>query len=94
MTADAHAALLLHTVALPIIGMVHDDEIDDARQALERYDADVLRQLVVLLAALVDPAVPVDQALAWWTQPPVRVVPEHADEWGWDAPPLRTGDDR
>lgn len=88
---DEYAALLLHTVAMPIIGMVHEGEIDEAARALDRCSVTQLRQLAVLLAAMVDPDTPADQALAWWTEPPGRIIPEHADEWAWDAPPLRRG---
>lgn len=88
---DDHAARLLHLVARPIVDLVHDGDVDEASKALERYDAPQLRQLAVLLAAMVDPAVPAEQALAWWTAPPADVVPEHADEWYGDAPPMRRG---
>lgn len=91
MACDEYAAVLLHTVALPIVGIVHDAEIDEAAKALERYNAGQLRELVILLAAMVDPMAPAAQLLAWWTEPPGLIVPEHADEWAWDCPPLRIG---
>ena len=86
---DDHAVRMLHLVARPIVDIVHDGDIDEAAKALDRYDAPQLRQIAVLLAAMVDPAIPAEQALAWWTTRPAHVVPEHADEWYGDAPPMR-----
>lgn len=80
MSLDDHAARLLHLVVLPIVDMVHDGEIFDADLWLQRYDPPTLRQITVLLAALHDPAIPWDQALAWWTDMPADVIPLHADE--------------
>lgn len=88
---DDHAARLLHLVARPIVDIVHEGDIDEAAKALERYDAAQLRHVAILLAAMVDPTVPAEQALAWWTSAPTDVVPEHADEWYGDAPPMRRG---
>jgi len=80
MSSDEQAAILLHHVALPIVGLVHDDELDEATAILRRYDVDQLRRLCLLLAALADPDVSWRQALSWWLDPPAQVVPLHADE--------------
>lgn len=46
------------------------------------------RLVASLLAAMVDPTVPAEQALAWWTAAPTDVVPLHADEWAESPRPL------
>lgn len=74
---DDHAARLLHLVVLPIVDLVHSDEVFDADLWLQRYDDATLRQIAVMLAGLVDPARPWQEALAWLTDPP---APLHADE--------------
>lgn len=88
---DDHAARLLHLVVCPIVDIVHEGDIDEAARALERYDAPQLREMAIMLAAMVDPTVPPEEALAWWTRTPADVVPLHADEWYGDAPPMRVG---
>jgi len=80
MASDEQAAILLHHLALPLVHLVHDDEIAEADAVLARYDADQLRRLALLLAALVDRDVSWREALAWWLDPPATVVPLHRDE--------------
>lgn len=91
MNLDDHAAKLLHLVVCPIVDIVHEGDIDEAAKALERYEAPQLREMAIMLAALVDPSVPPEEALAWWTRTPADIVPLHADEWYGDAPPMRLG---
>lgn len=82
-------ASVVEHLALPVVRMVHDLEVEDVAGWLARYDHGQLVQLCIVLGALADPDVPPSQALAWLTSPPSNVVPLHADEWPWDAPPLR-----
>lgn len=88
---DDHAARLLHLVARPIVDQVHEGDIEGADLWLQRYDETTLRQIAIVLAAMVDPAVPADQALAWWTAPPAHVIPLHADERFESPRPLLVG---
>jgi len=74
MATDEQAAILLHHVALPIVGLVHEDDVDEAAAFLDRCDPAQVRQLCVLLAAMVDPDRPWTDALGWWTDPPAKRV--------------------
>lgn len=88
MATDEQAAILLHHLALPIVGLVHDDDVMEAASVLDRCDPQQVRQLCVLLAAMVDPDRPWADALAWWTAPPAKRVALYDGELP-GGPPLK-----
>ncbi|WP_427422684.1 hypothetical protein [Lysinibacillus fusiformis] len=89
MATDEQASILLHHLALPIVHLVHDAEIDEAGAALDRCTPEQIRQLCVLLAAMVDPNQSWTESLAWWLEPPAKVRPLHADEYAESPRPLK-----
>jgi hypothetical protein len=84
---DTRAERLLR-LGLASAVLLRDGDPETARRALRQLDPTELLDLATLMAACVDIDRTEGQLLSWWTGRP-GVVPLHADEWPWDAPPLR-----
>lgn len=89
MATDLHAELLLAYDVLPLARLIREGDIASAWAMLRNSRADRVREICMLLAAMVDPDLPRQRLLGWYEggRPD---GPEHADEWT-EAPPLRVG---
>jgi hypothetical protein len=86
---DAIAEQLLDRVVRPLAYAMRaygPDEVVTRWRQLTRADQEAA---VTLFAAGFPVHASTAEAFGW--RNPGRVVPEHADEWAWDAPPLRIG---
>lgn len=90
MATDHHAELLLAYTALPLAHLIREGDVTGAWALLSNIRAGQVRELCMLLAAMVDPDQPRHALLGWWEggRPPGV---EHADEWPESPRPLTVG---
>ena len=90
MATDRHAELLLAYTVLPIAHMVREGDIAGAWSTLANMRGNQVREVCMILAAMVDPDQPRHALLGWWEggRPPGV---EHADEWFEPTRPLTAG---